>query len=60
MHRGCTSTGTDAHVGRTIRARVRHVIDKGEGAQSARHHRERGRSVRNTVRREERGGEESR
>ena len=36
-HRGCTSTGTDARVGSAVGARVRHVIDRGEGAQSARH-----------------------
>ena len=36
-HKGCTSAGTDARVGSTVRVRVRHVIDKGGGAQSARH-----------------------
>ena len=36
-HRGCTSAGTDARVGSIVRARVRHVIDRGEGVQSARH-----------------------
>ena len=25
-HKGCTSTGTDAHIGSTVGARVRHVI----------------------------------
>ena len=28
-HRGCTSAGTDARVDGTVRARVRHVIDRG-------------------------------
>ena len=37
VHKGCTSAGTDAHVGSTVKARVRHVIDRGEGAQSTRH-----------------------
>ena len=36
-HKGCTSAGTDARVGGTVRARVRHVIDRGRGTQSARH-----------------------
>ena len=36
-HKGCTSAGTDACVDGTVRARVRHVIDRGGGAQSARH-----------------------
>ena len=36
-HKGCTSAGTDARVGSTVRVRVRHVIDRGGGAQSARH-----------------------
>ena len=36
-HKGCTSAGTDACVGGTVRVRVRHVIDRGGGAQSARH-----------------------
>ena len=37
-HRRCTLTSTDAHVGGTVEARVKHVIDsrvgKGEEAQS--------------------------
>ena len=36
-HKGCTSAGTDARVGSTVEARERHVIDRGRGAQSARH-----------------------
>ena len=36
-HKGCTSAGTDVRVGSTVKARVRHVIDRGRGAQSARH-----------------------
>ena len=36
-HRGCTSAGTDARVSSTVGARMRHVIDRGEGAQFARH-----------------------
>ena len=37
-HKGCTSAGTDARVGSTVEARVRHVIDRGGGgAQSTRH-----------------------
>ena len=38
-HRGCASAGTDAHLGSNVGARVRHVIDRGEGegAQSVRH-----------------------
>ena len=39
MHRGCTSAGTDARICSTVRARVRHVIDRREGAQSARQRR---------------------
>ena len=35
-HEGCTSTGTDARVGGTVRARVRHVISRGGGAKSTR------------------------
>ena len=35
-HRGCTSAGTDACIGSMVGAWVRHVIDRGEGAQSAR------------------------
>jgi hypothetical protein len=31
VHRGCTSAGTDARVCSTVRARVRHVIDRGGG-----------------------------
>ena len=27
-HKGCTSTGTDAHVDDTVKVRVRHVIDR--------------------------------
>ena len=65
--------GTDARVGSTVGARVRHVIDRGEGAQSARHlvlalvsegkstqgyHKERREGVHSTVRWE--GTEESR
>ena len=37
MHKGGTSIGVDARVGSTVKARVKHVIDRGEGAQSARH-----------------------
>ena len=37
MHKGCTSAGTDARVDGTERAMIRHVIDRGGGAQSARH-----------------------
>ena len=37
VHKGCASAGTDARVGSTTRARVRHVIDRGGSAQSARH-----------------------
>ena len=29
--------GTDAHIGSTVKARVRHEIDRGGSAQSARH-----------------------
>ena len=39
-HKGGTEgapTGVDVHVGSTVKARVKHVIDRGEGAQSARH-----------------------
>ena len=36
-HNRCTSAGTDARVGGTVRMRVRHVIDRGRGAPSARH-----------------------
>ena len=32
-HKGCTSAGTDARVGSTVRMRVRHVIDRGRSAQ---------------------------
>ena len=28
-HKGCTSAGTDARIGSTVKARVRHVIDRG-------------------------------
>ena len=31
MHKGCTSAGTDARICGTVRARVKHVIDKGRG-----------------------------
>jgi hypothetical protein len=34
--RRCTSAGTDAHVCSTVKVRVKHVIDRGGGAQSAR------------------------
>ena len=34
---GCTSASTDARVSSIVAARVRHVIDRGGGAQSARH-----------------------
>ena len=37
MHKGGASAGTDACVGSTTQARVRRVIDRGEGAQSAMH-----------------------
>ena len=30
-HKGCTSAGTDARIGSTVKARVRHVIDRGRG-----------------------------
>ena len=36
-HKGCTSAGADARVNGTVGARVRHVIDRRGGAQSARH-----------------------
>ena len=36
-YKGCTSAGTDACVGGTVKGRVGHVIDRGGGAQSARH-----------------------
>ena len=36
-HGGCISADTGARIGGTVGARVRHVIDRGEGAQSARH-----------------------
>ena len=36
MHKGCTSVGTDARICSTVRARVKHVIDRGGGAQSTR------------------------
>ena len=36
-HKRCTSAGTDARIGSTVKARVGHVIDRGGGAQSARH-----------------------
>ena len=64
-HQGCTSAGTDARVGGTVKARVRHVIDKGGGAQSARHlvlalvsegKSKRKGSIRSTVRRGKRVG----
>ena len=29
--KGCTSAGTDVRVGSTVKARVRHVIDKEKG-----------------------------
>ena len=36
-HGGCTSAGTDTQIGGTVRARVRHVRDRGGGgAQSTR------------------------
>ena len=28
-HKGCTSVGTDARVGGTVRVRIKHVIDRG-------------------------------
>ena len=31
-HKGCASTGTDAHIDGTVKVRVRHVIDRGERA----------------------------
>ena len=31
VHKGCTSVGTDARVYSTVRARVKHVIDRGGG-----------------------------
>ena len=37
VHKGGTSAGVDARVGSTVKARVKHVIDRGEGTQSARH-----------------------
>ena len=30
-HRRCTSVGTDARIYSTVRARIRHVIDRKEG-----------------------------
>ena len=30
-HKGCASTGTDAHVDGTVKVRERHVIDRGAG-----------------------------
>ena len=30
-HKGCTSAGTDARIGSSVKARVRHVIDRGRG-----------------------------
>ena len=50
-HKGCSSAGTDACVGSTVRARIRHVIDRGEGTQSARHlgNKEQRENVRGTV-----------
>ena len=29
-HKGCASTGTDAHINGTVGARVKHVITRGE------------------------------
>ena len=29
MHKGCTSVGTDARISSTVKARVKHVIDRG-------------------------------
>ena len=37
MHKGCTSAGTDAHIDSTVKVRVERVIDRGGGAQFARH-----------------------
>ena len=37
VHKGCASAGTDARVKGTVGVRVRHAIDRGGGAQSARH-----------------------
>ena len=32
--KGGTSAGVDARISSTVRARIKHVIDRGEGAQS--------------------------
>ena len=37
VHKWCASAGTDACINGTVEVRVRHVIDRGEGLQSARH-----------------------
>ena len=37
VHKGCTSAGTGTHVDGTVKARVRHVVDRGGGAQSTSH-----------------------
>ena len=37
MHKGGASAGTDARVSSTVQVRVKHVIDRRESAQSARH-----------------------
>ena len=36
VHKGGTSAGVDACVGSTVKVRVKHVIDRGGGAQSTR------------------------
>ena len=36
-HSGCASTGTDTRVIGTVTVKVKHVIDRGRGAQSTRH-----------------------
>ena len=50
-HKGCTSAGTDVRVDGTVKARVRHAIDRGEGSRSAQRRR-----TRSTVAREEKWG----
>ena len=37
VHKGCASAGIDTRVKGTVEVRVRHVIDRGGGAQSASH-----------------------
>ena len=37
VHKGCASVDTDAHVSSTVGVRMRHVVDRRKGPQSARH-----------------------